>query len=1133
MLPKAYNPAEAEPEIARRWQQARAFHAEPGAAGEPTFAIFIPPPNVTAALHLGHALNNTLQDILVRRARMRGFNTLWMPGTDHAGIATQTVVEKRLMQQGKRRSDFTRDAFIAFVQAWKDEYEATILEQLKAMGASCDFERTRFTMDPVCAAAVRAAFVRLFADGLIDKGKRLVNWDPVSSTALADDEVEMEDVDGFMWLLRYPLTDGSGHVTVATTRPETMLGDTAVAVNPRDPRAAALRGKRVKLPIVGREIPIVEDDYVVMPAEIAAQVGADASDPKAAFATGFLKVTPAHDPNDWDIGVRHALPAINIMAPDASISDRHGWDDVSADARPFVGLSREDARKAIVEWFKSKGLLEGVKPYRHAVGHSYRTHVPIEPYLSEQWYVLVTDDRMRGSALRAMAPDQREHAASGTHAPIDANAPRGGARAPASATTAAASADDRSGDGGLHFYPARYARMFESWHENIRDWCISRQLWWGHRIPVWSRVGSAVGPEARSTAASTGGTRANSTGAHAAPVPSSRGARSRDSRGSKATLIAVESDLASAGCVHRVRVRDDGELEELLCVPEAQQPLIAEIESQGFKQDDDVLDTWFSSALWPLSTLGWPDPARFDMKGMLETFNPSSVLCTAREIITLWVSRMVMFNRYFTGDDAGDAEDAAGAPQPGTGRIPFRHVYIHPVVQDGFGQKMSKSLGNGVDPRDIIGTHGADAMRFVLAQIATDTQDVRLSVDMIDPHSGEIFTPVAVDDGAGHRVAAPIQQSPKHPGKRMVSFYGAMSGKALASAEMPLAINTSSRFDVGRNFATKLWNAVRFALGSAGADGSADTETGAAAPQSADDLIRPISPIDPATRPLIDRWMLARLAHAVRTIDTALDNYRFSDSVDALYDIFWRDLCDWYLEGIKPSVRTDPAQQAVLLRVVDAVLRLAHPLCPFVTESLWSVVGTASAARAPVKGVALPPSTLLTTARWPQVAASLDDDAGLRSFERVQALVSAIRNLRGERQLPPKRRLGMLVPPSIAALVTEAGGVVEALAGIDRVEPRSAHDSDRPPTAVPLPFEGSEILLTGFVDATDTAGERQRLDRLIGELRKAVDGFERKLGNAGYVSKAPPEVVAQTRQMLESARGDLAAAERSLSSITS
>ncbi|MBM4113292.1 MAG: valine--tRNA ligase, partial [Phycisphaerae bacterium] len=1064
MLPKAYIPADWEPEIDRRWQSSRAFHAEPG-GDRPAYAIFIPPPNVTAALHVGHALNNTIQDVLIRRARMQGFNTLWMPGTDHAGISTQAVVEKRLIQQGRRRTQFTREQFVAQVQAWKDEYEATILAQLRAMGASCDFERTRFTMDPICALAVRTAFASLFAEGLIDRGKRLVNWDPVSGTALADDEVEMEEIDGSMWYLRYPLADGSGHVTVATTRPETMLGDTAVAMNPRDPRAPALRGKRVTLPIVGREIPIVEDDYVVLPAELAAQVGGvpgAASDPKAAFATGFLKVTPAHDPNDWDLGLRHGLAVVNVMAPDASISDRHGWSDASAEARAFVGLSREEARTRIVAWFRDKGLLEGVKPYRHAVGHSYRSNVPIEPYLSEQWYVLVTDDRMRGAALRAMAPEQR----------TGGDAARAGAAAGANAgagasASAGASAGDGAGDGELRFFPSRYARTFESWHENLRDWCVSRQLWWGHRIPIWWRRGDAVGADAR---------RAIDSGA---------------GRIGRSSLVAVESDHSRAGCVHRVRLADGGEVQELLCVPEERQSLVPALEREGFRQDEDVLDTWFSSALWPLSTLGWPDPTRAGTDGMLETFNPSTVLCTAREIITLWVSRMVMFNRHFAG------------------RLPFRNVYIHAVVQDGFGRKMSKSLGNGVDPRDIIRTHGADAMRFVLAQIATETQDVRLPIDMIDPHSGETFTPETIDDGAGNRVAAPIQRSPKDPSKTMVSFYGVMSGKAAPSESSPLALNTSSRFDAGRNFATKLWNAVRFALSSVGEPSDSSR------------------PIDPRRRPFIDRWILARLSRAIAAVDSALDSYRFSTAVDAIYDFFWRDLCDWYLEAIKPTVRQDAEQQALLVKVLDATLRLIHPVCPFVTEALWTAVAPTSAQRPSITGLELAPSELCCTASWPRAHASLDDEAALALGSRSQALVEAVRTLRGERRVTPKRRISLATASPILSLVRNAGGVIEALAGIETISASDEPGFRRPADATPIPFEGTEVILSGLVDGADASGERTRLSKLIEERRRAIAGFESKLGNAGYMAKAPKSVVDETRRMLEQAREDLVAAERS------
>ncbi|MEE9417091.1 MAG: class I tRNA ligase family protein, partial [Acidimicrobiales bacterium] len=386
-LAKAYVPADGETVVRERWNAANVFHGvPPTAADDPTYSIVIPPPNVTAPLHLGHALNNTLQDVLIRYHRMRGDATMWMPGTDHAGIATQTVVEKRLLANGVKRLEMGREAFVEKTQEWKDEYEKVILEQLLAMGASCDYDRTRFTMDEMCTTAVRHAFYTLFRDGLIYRGKRLVNWDPVTRTALSDDEVEMEEVVGHMWYLTYPLADGSGSVTVATTRPETMLGDTAVAVNPNDPQAEAVRGKEVILPIVGRRIPIIEDDYVV--------VADPEGDAKAKYATGFLKVTPAHDPNDWDIGQRHELPVINIMGPDGSISDRHGWDDVSEDAQAFVGLSREDARSAVVDWFEANGLLAEVRDYTHSVGHSYRSHAAIEPWLSDQWYVAVTDDRL-------------------------------------------------------------------------------------------------------------------------------------------------------------------------------------------------------------------------------------------------------------------------------------------------------------------------------------------------------------------------------------------------------------------------------------------------------------------------------------------------------------------------------------------------------------------------------------------------------------------------------------------------------------------------------------------------------------------------------------------------------------------
>lgn len=676
-LPPLYDPIQVEEQVYQLWQDGKYFHADPAEDGQ-SYTIVIPPPNVTAALHLGHALNNTLQDNMIRWRRMMGFNTLWLPGTDHAGIATQTVVEKRILaEEGRRRTDFERDEFIARVQNWKDEYEARILGQLKAMGCSCDWERTRFTMDEVCAKAVREAFFKLFADGLIYRGKRLVNWDPATQTVLADDEVEHQTVEGNFWYMKYPLEhpveiDGITieHVTVATTRPETMLGDTAVAMNPSDPRAAALAGKvRVRLPIVGRLIPIVTDDHVVMP-------DPESQDEKARFSTGFLKVTPAHDPNDWAIGQRHNLEVINVMAPDGSISYAHGWTDWESvknpDVEQMIGLDRFEAREAIVNWFREESLLEDVRPHAHEVGHSYRSHVPIEPYLSDQWFIAVKQHI-------ASLPD--EGMIAGTDVPVNSLA--GLALRPL--------LEER-----VKFVPERYARNYQTWLENLRDWPISRQLWWGHRIPVWSK--SDEGGE---------------------------------------QLRASLADMEAEG---RVSISAFDGTTYICPRREDDRELVERIESQGYKRDDDVLDTWFSSGLWPISTLGWPDESE-----ALKFYYPTDVLCTARDIITLWVSRMVMFGQYFRGD------------------IPFSTVYINAMIQDGEGRKMSKSLGNGIDPLDIIASHGADAMRFTLSYMATETQDVRMPV-------AEMTLP----DGR----------------------------KA----------NSSPKFDNGRNFCNKLWNSGRFVM---------------------------------------------------------------------------------------------------------------------------------------------------------------------------------------------------------------------------------------------------------------------------------------------------------------------------------
>ena len=1051
-LPTQYRPVEHEEGVRRAWVEAGAFRAEPGrvVSGEARgYSVLIPPPNVTDRLHLGHALNNSLQDILVRAHRMMGFEAMWMPGTDHAGIATQAVVEKRLMkEEKKRRSDLGREAFIARVQAYKDEYEAAITGQLKAMGCSCDWDRQRFTMDGVCARAVHEAFFRLFRDGLIYRGKRLVNWDPVLQTAVADDECYEEEVDSFFFYLRYPVVHPHGPttrgerlrgelppadavpvtwselarrgypgaeahpdeeqawVTVATTRPETYLGDTAVAVNPRDPRARALRGLSVELPIVGRVIPIIEDEYVVLPARMQEDPEAAARDPKAVYATGFLKVTPAHDPNDHEIYVRHrevmdvsqGRPGgalINIFAPDATISNAHGWLDI-AHAHVFVGKKREDARKMVVKEFGDRGLLEESRPYRHSLKFSDRSKAVIEPYLSDQWYVRVTDDRMSGAALRAMG-DEVEGTRQGVAA----------------------------GENTLGFFPERYARTFRQWHENIRDWCISRQLWWGHRIPVWCR-------------------------------------RGLDAGGRDAALRAAGE---GEGVVVRSEEETDGAWSVYACVREPEGGGAAALEGAGFERDPDVLDTWFSSALWPLSTLGWPDPARAaketgigDFALMLRAFNPTSTLCTAREIITLWVSRMTMFNRYFLAEGwgRGSSADRASLERQGQGRgpVPFREVFIHSVIQDGEGRKMSKSLGNGVDPLDIIASHGTDAMRFTLALMTTPTQDVRMPVQK-DPATGR---------------------------------------------------NTSSRFDLGRNFCNKLWNATRFALL----------------------MLEGAKPAGRLEAPsLADRWMLSRLSRAVTECEGALATYSFSVYAQTIYDLMWRDLCDWYLEAIKPTVAGSAVQRAVLSHAVEVVVRLLHPVCPFITEVLWERLREVETDA--IEGIELGASRragVLCLAGWPRVSGSLRDEGAEAGFERVRGLVTAIREVRATHQVPPKRKIGVHVPAALLAEFGKDAGLVEVLGLVGALVSTPA------PAGSPLfRFEGHECAASNLADAVDSGAERERLSRQRAEQAKSVAALESRLSNPGYADRAPKHLVEQTRAQLEQAREDLAATEAALGRI--
>ncbi|MBL8759834.1 MAG: class I tRNA ligase family protein [Phycisphaerae bacterium] len=1318
-LPKQYRPADHEARIWTRWEHARAFHADPArvASGHAKpYAVVIPPPNVTDRLHLGHALNNTLQDILVRAHRMRGHEALWMPGTDHAGIATQAVVEKRVWnEEKKRRHDFTRDEFIKRIQAFKDEYEGVITGQLKKMGCSCDWDRQRFTMDDVCARAVREAFFQLFKDGLIYRGKRLVNWDPVLQTAVADDECFDEEVDAAFYYLRYPLVrahgqstagerrqgklppadavpvdwedlarlgfpgadqhppDDHAYIVVATTRPETYLGDTAVAVNPHDPRAKALRGLCAELPLVGRVIPIVEDEYVVLP-EIYARDDEERADPKAAYATGFLKVTPAHDANDYDLYQRHKdvmdmyaggpnAALVNVFAPDATVSDKHGWHDVGS-AHLFVGKSRDDARKLVVDEFKDRGLLERTRPYRHSVTFSDRSKAIIEPYLSDQWYVKVTDPRLAAAANKALAPlggpPLRGGSSSSTSPsrhlinklPLPPFTPRGfvgmdpyppGQPSPSSmmrtrrflphieidgatyfvtwrladdfhltdserdavlasllhhdsarvdlyaacvmsnhvhcvvrclegtrlsdwlagvkrftarqinasratsghvwqdeafdhvirdagslaecvqyivenpveagasdrpgdyrwthvsastldaladalgmpASERRATTDQTSSDGQLRFHPDRYAKTYELWHDNIRDWCISRQLWWGHRIPVWTKLG-APGLDVQDS------------------VP--YGSQDDD-----------PDDFPYSDCAQQVgRDPISGHRFWHMCVPPGRPDVEIALQSKGYSQDPDVLDTWFSSALWPMSTMGWPDPKAagpaFD--GLLAAFNPTSTLCTAREIITLWVSRMVMLNRYLMpeGWNASRAGDSASLSSHGKGHgpLPFRDVFIHCVIQDGQGQKMSKSLGNGVDPLDIISSHGADAMRFTLCNMATQTQDVRMPVDLICPHTGATFTPKMFTNKDGYVVPVPVQECPTDKSKKMVTVYGVASGEAKAAPEMPLAKNTSSKFDLGRNFANKMWNAARFA--------ASMLASGA----------HPAEQVELSKLSLVDRWMISRLAAATRQIDECIAQFDFAGYSQALYDIVWRDFCDWYLEAIKPTVAADASQKLVLRAALDVLLRLAHPVRPFISETIFEYLRSTPVRSQSWLTLDGSPAELLCRAAWPRFADAANDPRAIEEFVRVQTLATSVREIRAQHNVPPKRKIALHAPAPGTSFIEHHAPLLRALVPIDSIT------SDAPKGAsVAFVFESMEWKASSLADAVDAGAERARLEKAIADKESSIRTLSGRLANPGYADRAPPAMVQQTRDQLAKAEAELAANRSALASLGS
>ena len=995
-LATVYDPKAVEKQVYEQWIETGAFRADPDAGGAP-FCIVIPPPNVTAALHLGHALNNTLQDVLVRFRRMEGRNTLWMPGTDHAGIATQTVVEKRILaDEGKRRTDFEREEFVGRIQDWKDEYEARILLQLQLMGCSCDWDRVRFTMDDVCAKAVRENFWRLFRDGLIYRGKRLVNWDPATQTVLADDEVEHETVQGHFWYLQYPLVEpveAGGekieHITVATTRPETMLGDTAVAMNPADPRATALIGTQVRLPLVGRLIPIIADEHVVLP-------DPDSDDEKARFSTGFLKVTPAHDPDDYAIGQRHDLPMVNVMAPDGSISDRHGWEDAKgSDAEQFVGMDRFEARAAIVEWFRTEKLLADVRDYSHPVGHSYRSHVPIEPYLSDQWYIAVK------KPIEHLAETFGEGLVDGTDVPLNSLA--GLALKPVL-------------DGRIRFAPDRYARTYQAWLENLRDWPISRQLWWGHQIPIWSKHGDRLPDNIL------------------ADVESDPQYDLRTLPAEHFGGMVIRPELQDKIEEQR-RIDGDGVGWAFVCIAPGNPQIERDLEEKGWVRDPDVLDTWFSSALWPFSTLGWPDQTP-----ELGTYYPGDVLSTAREIITLWVSRMVMMGQYCVGD------------------IPFHTVFIHAMLQDGEGRKMSKSLGNGVDPLNIVDSHGADAMRFTLVSMTTQTQDVRMPIESM-----------TLPDGR--------------------------------------TVNSSPKFDIGRNFCNKLWNASRFAMMNLkGIPAWAEIHS---------------------CGTLADAWILSRLNATVRDVTTAIEEFRFNELAEKLYHFMWDDFCDWYLEIAKARINAGEATpKAIVAHALDVLLRLLHPVAPFITEAIWAKLNEVAPLRGPGDTPAEP---TLVRAQWPQADAAVIATPVEEDFALLQDLIRQIRNARTQHEVAPSRTVDVLVEAGGRAgrIIADNVDLLKSQAQLSEVT--VGESAAEPPANAAVIAAGGVKLYV--LDIIDREAELDRLTKQADTLRRGIASIEGKLGNENFVAKAPPPVVQGERDRLASLQTDLAAVEKSLAAL--
>ncbi len=915
-LPKTYDSAGTENRWQRIWEQSGAFHPDPKASGEP-FSVVIPPPNVTGSLHMGHAFNTALIDTIVRFQRLQGKNVLCLPGTDHASIAVQTILERQLKKEGTNLDQLGREAFLAKAWAWKAESGGKIVDQLRRLGYSVDWRRERFTLDKRLSAAVSQAFVRLHEQGLIYRGEYLVNWCPASGSAVSDLEVEMKEVEGHLWHFRYPLaktslTDGATHLEVATTRPETMLGDTAVAVNPLDERYQHLIGKNLILPLVGRQIPVVADDHV-----------------DRDFGTGCVKVTPAHDPNDFAIGKRHGLPHVTVMNKDGTMNKHAGR---------FEGLDRFEAREAVVKALEEEGFLVKVEPHSHNVPFSDRGKVPVEPLLSTQWFV-----RMEPLAARC-----RAHLVKGE--------PR--------------------------FVPDRWEKVYRDWLTDIHDWCISRQLWWGHRIPAWFVVSETAGKLTNDT-----------------------------------PYVVACSDK-EALTKARERFGDSVEIQ----------------------QDEDVLDTWFSSGLWPFSTLGWPDDSSIE----LNRWYPTSTLVTGFDIIFFWVARMTMMAGAFTG------------------RMPFADVYIHGLVRDEQNRKMSKSAGNGIDPLLLIERYGTDALRFALVrEVAGAGQDIRLDYDRNS--------------------------------------------------------DTSATVEAARNFANKLWNATRFALINLGSQELNISEA-----------------IDPSTLQLSDRWILSRLTRINRDTAKRYETYGLGEAAKGLYEFAWNDFCDWYLELIKHRLNPgdNPTKDAlidqsiarkVLLKVLNELFVLLHPLMPHLTEELWHALTNQAEDK------------LLALQLWPEIDNSYLDEELESSFCELFASIRMVRNLRAVAGLKPSQEVPVCfitAKKELAVTLEKAQADIQALTRASELEvldPKTA-DSKASIKALAGVSGELEVLLPieGLVDLDDL---RRRLEKDLAKADKEIKVLSSRLANPNFAQKAPPDVVSQCKVKLAEAESQASLARKRLSDV--